>query len=286
MNCDTRLTVHHKANHLRCHHCDAQLPIPTFCPECKSYDLHRLGIGTERSESALKAIFPGHAIFRIDRDTTSRKNSLETMLEKIHQGEPAVLVGTQMLAKGHHFSDVTLVAILDADFGLFSSDFRGPEKMGQLLTQVAGRAGRAEKPGRVLIQTHNSDHPLLTTLINKGYEEFAKHLLTDRGRVGLPPFSFFSMIRADASSGEKAQRFLSAVRQQAQQLTTTHCNFVGPLPAVIEKKSNRFHHQLLIQCTNRAELQKALSRLCLLLENHPLAKSVHWSIDVDPVDVF
>ncbi len=290
-SCDARFTVHYQANKLRCHYCDQQQAIPSSCPECHSTALQYMGVGTERSATTLEKLFPDRQIFRIDKDTTSRKNSWHNMLEQIQRGEPAILVGTQMLAKGHHFPNVTLVAILDADTGLFSPDFRGPEKIAQLLTQVAGRAGRAKKPGQVIIQTHHHDHPILAGLINGGFENLALKLMAEREAAGLPPYSHIAMLKADAKQAEPALSFLTATRQQLADLTaannlSNNVDVIGPLPAAIEKKSNRYHYQLLLQCSNRQVLQRLLHQLVAIMENHALAKSVRWSIDVDPMDTF
>ena len=284
-NCDVRLTVHNKQGVLRCHHCDHQEHITRDCPECLSTELEKMGVGTQRTEEALTERFSNFPVIRIDRDSTSRKNALTTIIKKINEGNPAILVGTQMLAKGHHFPKVTLVAILDVDTGLFSPDFRAPEKMGQLLTQVAGRSGRADQPGQVLIQTHHADHPLLTTLTTEPYETYAAQLLKERQLHQLPPFTFMAIIKADAKHPDQARDFLSQARHWAEQLAKD-IEFMGPLAPVIEKKSNRFRQQLLLQGTRRSNLQEILFHLVNYLEQHPQAKTVRWSIDVDPLDVF
>ena len=181
------MTVYLSHARLRCQHCGAERHREPSCPECHSEALLAIGQGTERIEEVLSQLFVGSKILRIDRDTMRRKNAMQEIVEQVHRGEPCILVGTQMLAKGHHFPNVTLAGIVDADQGLFSADFRGPERMAQLLTQVAGRAGRAEKPGQVMIQTHHPEHPLLQVLVAQGYERFAEAALRERREAGEKP---------------------------------------------------------------------------------------------------
>lgn len=287
--CDARLTVHYQQRLLRCHHCESQQPLPANCPTCNSYQLDFRGVGTERSEQALQRLFPQVPTLRIDRDTTSGKYALQSMLEQINSGEPAILVGTQMLAKGHHFADVTLVAVLDIDAGLFSADFRAPEKMGQLLVQVAGRAGRESKPGRVLVQTHQPDHPLLTLLIDRGYASFAQQLLQERALRQLPPYGYLALVRAEASTPELPEAFLQALKNQLTRNTgaghpETQC--LGPLPAPMTKRAGRFRIQLLLQARQRQALHRTVAQLCADADSHPLSKKVRWHIDIDPLDTF
>jgi primosomal protein N' (replication factor Y) len=282
--CDARMTVHFKTRLLRCHHCEGQQQLPRQCPDCNSHQLDFRGSGTERSEQALQRLFPNTQVLRIDRDTTSRKNAMQQLMDEAHRGEPCILVGTQMLAKGHHFADVTLVAVLDADGGLFSADFRGPEKMGQLLVQVAGRAGREQKPGRVLIQTHQPDHPLISSLVDNNYHHYARQLLAERQSSGMPPFGFLALIRADASSIELAEEFLQQLRQQTP--VQQGCSFLGPLPAPMTRKAGRFRAQLILQSTQRKALHQSLKPLCDFADSIPLGKKVRWSVDVDPIDMF
>lgn len=246
-----------------------------------------MGQGTERSEDDLQQIFPNTQVLRIDRDTTRKKNAMADMLDIIHSGEPCILVGTQMLAKGHHFPDVTLVAIIDADGGMFSADFRGPERMGQLITQVAGRAGRASKPGRVIIQSHCVDHPLMETLLNYNYNHFAQMLLKERHIGHLPPYRYLAIIKAESKFANSANNFLQQARQWAEQLhpSGVQLNYLGPLPAIMERRNDRYRFQLHINAAQRGPLQQLLSQLAQLLEGHPDARKIRWAIDVDPQDM-
>nr|VUD31012.1 primosome assembly protein PriA [Raoultella sp. NCTC 9187] len=189
-------TLHQAQHHLRCHHCDSQRPIPRQCPSCGSTHLVPVGLGTEQLEQALAPLFPEVPLSRVDRDTTSRKGALEQHLSDIHRGGARILIGTQMLAKGHHFPDVTLVSLLDVDGALFSADFRSAERFAQLYTQVSGRAGRAGKQGEVILQTHHPEHPLLQTLLYKGYDAFADQALAERQAMQLPPWTSHVLIRA------------------------------------------------------------------------------------------
>ncbi|MGK0499081.1 MAG: primosomal protein N' (replication factor Y) [Oceanicoccus sp.] len=282
--CDARLTVHFGQRLLRCHHCDSQSRLPNQCPNCHSQQLDFRGAGTERSEQALQRLFPRTRIHRIDRDTTSRKHAMQKITDEIHQGEPCILVGTQMLAKGHHFADVTLVVVLDADAGLFSADFRGPEKMGQLLTQVAGRAGREEKPGTVMIQTHQPEHPLLNQLITQGYSHFARQLLAERQQQNLPPFSYLALVRAEANNLQQPEAFLQQLRGHIEQLNGV--TLFGPLPAPMTRKAGRYRVQLLVQAQQRNALHHSLQQLCQLGDQLPTGKQLRWALDVDPVDAF
>ncbi|WP_439134815.1 primosomal protein N' [Pseudomaricurvus sp.] len=286
-HCDARLTVHQNPAHLHCHHCDYQRPLIHQCPTCNSRELHCVGQGSERTETVLQNRFADFPVLRVDRDSTRQKNAMHTIVEKVNQGDPCILVGTQMLAKGHHFPNVTLVAIIDADGGLFSTDFRGPERMGQLMLQVAGRAGRAERPGTVLIQSHLCDHPLLQTLLYQGYSAFAQLILQERQVSQLPPYRYMALLRAESKRSENAHELLLTARQIAER----HCpsqpdlQYLGPLPAPMERRNQRFRHQLQIHASSRARLHQLLTPLIAELEQHPLSRRTRWSIDVDPQDM-
>ncbi len=284
--CDAHLTYHAGHKRIRCHHCGTERPLPQQCGGCGSHDLRPIGHGTERVEEALRARFPAIGIERIDRDATRRKGSLEAKLERVHSGEARILIGTQMLAKGHHFPDVTLVGILDADQGLFSADFRAGERMAQLILQVAGRAGRAERPGEVLIQTHHTDHPLLRLLIDEGYGAFAAAALEERRQAELPPYAFLALLRAEAPAAAVPLAFLEEARQLAGGLQPEGVLLLGPVPAPMEKRAGRFRAQLLLQAAGRAALHRLLDRWLPLLEESKAGRRVRWSLDVDPGEMF
>lgn len=282
--CDANMTLHLRRQRLICHHCAAEQPVRKQCPDCGSLDLRPLGQGTERLENVLSSQFPEYKIARVDRDTTRRKGSLEALLKEVHSGEAQILIGTQMLAKGHHFPEVTLVAIVDTDQGLFSADFRSGERMAQVILQVAGRAGRAEKPGTVLIQTHHPDHPLLQMLVNQGYPAVAESTLAERYDACLPPFSFQALLRAEAVKEEQPETFL----QQARDLGQPYAEGVelwGPVPAPMERRAGRYRAQLLIQAERRSALHAFLRRWRQELEGLKSARQVRWSLDIDPVDL-
>ncbi len=284
--CDARMTLHRTPPHLHCHHCDHQRPIPHRCPSCHRSDFKPQGAGTERTEGALQQLFPDTDVIRVDRDSTQRRNAMQDIMERVHDGRPCILVGTQMLAKGHHFPAVTLVVILDADAGLFSADFRGMERTAQLILQVAGRAGRAERPGQVLMQTHHADHPTLMQLVNQGYEAFATAELKLRHNSGLPPFMHHALLRAEANRRGRAEAFLSTLCGvlASGELNLPGVGWLGPFPATMEKRAGFFRAQLLLQSHDRRALQQLLSSITPLLEQSPLARQVRWSLDVDPVD--
>lgn len=286
-HCDARMTLHHTPRHLHCHHCDAQARVPDQCPKCHSRKVTPLGQGTEKNEETLSRFFPDVPVIRVDRDSTRNKDGLAKLLVKVNSGDPCILVGTQMLAKGHHFPDVTLVVVLDADSGLFSTDFRGPERMAQLLLQVAGRSGRAEKAGRVLIQSLHGDHPMLQTLISHGYHALADQLLGERQLTYMPPFRSLALIRAESADVNRAMMFLRRVRDIAEQLhpATNELSYLGPLPALMEKRGDRYRYQLQINTSDRKALQMLLAKLALEAEREASGKQLRWHIDVDPQEL-
>ena len=288
--CDARMTVHQRSGELRCHHCGHSERSPRNCPDCGKVDLRPVGAGTERAQERLEILFPHTPVLRIDRDSTSRKGAMDQLFTTIQRGEPCILVGTQMLAKGHHFPRVTLVAILDADGGLFSADFRASERMAQLIVQVAGRAGRAEEPGRVIIQSHLADHPLLVQLTEQGYFAFAEQALSERRSTGLPPFSHLALLRAEAHKPGQAEGFLDQACSEAEhllgELNLHGIELLGPIPAPMERRAGRYRAQLLLQANARAPLHRLLSALLPALERMPSGRAVRWSLDVDPIDLF
>ncbi|MES2624123.1 MAG: primosomal protein N' [Pseudomonadota bacterium] len=282
--CERSYTLHQQPSCLRCHHCDSQKPLPRACPGCGSTNLAGVGLGTERTETLLQTEFPDYPIIRIDRDTTRLKGSLDQFVETINSGIPCILVGTQMLAKGHHFPRVSLVAVLDADSGLFSADFRGQENLGQLLTQVAGRAGRSEEPGKVLIQSYHPQHPVLQQLITSGYGVFARTLLEQRRAGRLPPFVYFLLIGAEATMREAPLHFLQEALKLAQDLSTHDLQYFGPMTSPLGKKAGKFRAQLILQANKRTTFQRMGQQLLAALDNLPRSKSVRWYVDVDPLD--
>jgi primosomal protein N' (replication factor Y) len=284
--CDARMTLHRHSGELRCHHCGSQRRAETVCPSCNNDDLLAVGEGTERIEQALQEYFPDETVLRIDRDTTRRKGSLESALADAQSGKARILLGTQMLAKGHHFPNVTLAAILDADQGLFSADFRASERMAQLIVQVAGRAGRADKPGEVVIQTHYPEHPLLHQLIAGGYPAFAEAALRERQEAMLPPFASLALLRAEATRADHPRDFLQRARDLAEPLCNNNVQLWGPVAAPMERRAGRYRAQLMLQAGSRADLQQLLNHWVPQLEGEKLARKVRWSIDVDPVDMY
>jgi primosomal protein N' (replication factor Y) len=282
--CDARLTVHLRRRRLICHHCGTEQPIDRACPVCGSVDLRALGQGTERLEQVLKRAFPALGIARIDRDSTRRKGSLQQLFSEIRQGRRRVLIGTQMLAKGHHFPNVTLVAIVDGDQGLFGADFRAGERMAQLIVQVAGRAGRADKAGAVVIQTHHPQHPLLRVLITEGYAAFAAAALSERRQAQLPPYTWQAVLRAEAVLREAPSTFLNEALALADGMVAG-VQLFGPVPAPMERRAGRYRAQLLAQADQRRNLHRFLDQWVCRLGTLPTARKVRWSLDVDPQDL-
>ena len=281
-HCEKPYTYHQHQRVLRCHHCGAQKTVPMQCGHCGSTHLVTTGLGTEQLEETLKARFPQYNIARIDRDSTARKGKLEGYLEDIQQGKSQILIGTQMLAKGHHFPNVTLVALVNVDNALFSLDFRAEERLAQLYVQVAGRSGRAEKQGEVVLQTHYPDHPLLTTLLEKGYQAFAEETLKLRHNMGLPPFSFQALFKAQCRHSEEAENALSQLASFFYKQKIEGLQVLGPIPAPFSKKAGQYRWQLLLQHASRKQLQAALSQY-----SPELIKSsqVRLILDVDPLDL-
>ena len=282
--CDAHLTLHYHPKCLYCHHCGATKPILKTCPQCRQSDLIHLGVGTEQLESVLTTHFPKAVIVRVDRDSTRKRGSMQDKLKQIHNEEADILIGTQMLAKGHHFQQLTFVAIVDVDNGFFSSDFRAIERMGQLFVQVSGRAGR-EKPGVVMMQTHHPDNPLLKILLEKGYLEFAEALLAEREAVRLPPFAYLALLRAEATDEKLSTRFLENVKQMLKHQQSSSIEIYGPVPATMERKAGKYRSQLLVQSLQRGALQKLLKSLLLELPRISMSKRVRWFLDVDPQEI-
>ena len=287
--CDAFYTYHKSANYLHCHHCASTLPIPHQCNDCGSTQLMSTGVGTEQLEETLKQLFPEYPTVRIDRDNTRKKESFNQYLTDINNGKYKILLGTQMLAKGHHFPDVTLVALIDVDGALFCNDYRASERLAQLFTQVSGRAGRAEKRGQVLLQTHHPDHSLLQDLVNSGYREFSRQALSERQLAQLPPYSFQALLRAESDNATLAESFLGLCKQVIEQITQHNkierrLFVLGPIPASMERRAGKYRFQLLLQADHRVLITKTLNQALPALDKLPEGRKVRWSIDIDPID--
>ncbi len=283
-HCDARLTYHEITTKLQCHHCGDIRPPDKHCPKCQHPKLYLLGQGTERIEEHLQNEFKKARILRIDSDSTSRKHAMAELLERIHQGEVDIIVGTQMLAKGHHFPKVTLVGLINIDSGLYGLDFRAPERMAQLLVQVAGRAGRADDPGQVIIQTYHPDHPLLTSLIRHGYSSFADAALKERQQAAFPPYTRLALLRAESLEPQFAMDFLNKAKAQTEPFLCDSVQLWGPVPAPMERRAKWYRAQLLLQSMQREHLHRLLSQWLPTLPNS--TNKVRWSLDVDPQDLF
>ncbi|MDP5255788.1 MULTISPECIES: primosomal protein N' [unclassified Vibrio] len=286
--CDAYYTFHQHDRELRCHHCGSSKPVLHQCQSCGSTQMISVGVGTEQLEQQLQQHFPQYQAIRIDRDSTRRKGSLESSLTAIRQGKYQILIGTQMLAKGHHFPDVTLVALLDVDGALYSSDFRASERFAQLFVQVSGRAGRASKPGEVILQTHHPEHPLLLSLIHRDYGHFANNALRERQLAQLPPFSFLALFKAESNHNEEVELFLRQVRAtlEAHPLCQQHAiEILGPAPSPIAKRAGKFRWQLLVQAPSRPALHQLLFGSKTVIATLPNSKKVRWHIDIEPQDL-
>jgi primosomal protein N' (replication factor Y) len=274
--CEAPMTYHRQRESLLCHHCGGAAAPPRECPEC--------GHGTQRIEETLTERFPGARVLRIDRDSTRRKGAMSDMVDRVNAGKADILVGTQMLAKGHDFPNLALVGIVDVDRGLFSTDFRATERMAQLFIQVSGRAGRSTQRGRVLIQTHFPTHPLLQSLIRTGYDGFADAVLEERRLAELPPYSYLALLRAEHYEADRPRLFLEQARDLLVK-ETSEVMVLGPVPAPMEKRAGRTRFQLLVQARRRPSLASALGPWVQQLDKLPGGKRVRWSLDVDPQDL-
>jgi primosomal protein N' (replication factor Y) len=244
-----------------------------------------VGQGTERIEEALAGLFPGVTLARLDRDVVRRRGDMEEVVRRMSSGEARILVGTQMVTKGHDFPNVTLVVVLNADQGLFSTDFRAPERLAQTIVQVAGRAGRGVKPGEVFIQTEFPGHPLLLSLLSEGYDGFARAALAERSQASWPPFSRLAAVRDSAKTAEGALEFLTQARKLAG-APPRGLRLLGPVPAAMARRAGRFHAQLLIEGSGRSSLHNFLDSWLPAVEQLPSARRVRWALDVDPIELF
>lgn len=283
-HCDRHTTYHSRSHSLRCHHCGYVSRPPEKCPGCGSSELIHVGVGTERLELHLKETFDDYSVVRLDRDSMSRKDALETTLAEIREGKHQIIIGTQMLAKGHDFPNITLVGIIDVDQGLFSSELRSLERMGQQILQVGGRAGRGSLRGDVVMQTHQPDHPLLKTLLSQGYAAFAEDILRERQAALMPPFGHLAMIRCSSPESHMAADFLSKLVSLAQPLRPAGVLLLGPIPSSMEKRAGRYYHQLLILCQERKPLHQFLNRFLPLVRAERTGPKVRWNLDVDPME--
>lgn len=283
--CDAWYTWHHASHRLHCHHCDSIRPLPRTCPECGSHELIGSGVGTEQLEQLLASRFPHYPVVRIDSDSTSRKGELEEHLAGIKSGHYKILIGTQILAKGHHFPDVTLVGLIDVDGALFSADFRAAERLAQLYTQVAGRAGRASKPGLVVLQSHHPEHALLQDLTQNGYDHFADTALKERRLLGLPPYSHQALFKAEATGQNEVHAFLQRLADTLRLARLPQLQVIGPLSGMMERKAGRYRLQLLVQTPTRSALARLLEWGIAEQEAWPESKRVRWVVDVGPIDL-
>ncbi|HQZ31726.1 MAG TPA: primosomal protein N' [Arenimonas sp.] len=281
--CDAAMTVHAGGRRLICHHCGARATPPNACPDCASLALQPQGAGTERIEEALAERFPDALMIRVDRETTRRRDAIEKHLEAFGE-QSGILVGTQMLAKGHDLPRLTLVAVVGVDEGLFSADFRAGEKLAQLLIQVAGRAGRAQLPGEVLLQTHHPEHPLLATLLSGGYPAVAALQLAEREVAQFPPYAHLAMLRAEAPTEGDMQGFLHEAREQFGKHEGVQLN--GPMPAPMARRAGKARGQILLDAAQRGPLHAALQDWLPRLQALRSARKVRWSLDVDPTDLY
>jgi primosomal protein N' (replication factor Y) len=278
--CERAFTLHRARARLVCHHCGRERPLPRQCPACQGEGLVAVGIGTERLEAALAQRFPTVPVLRLDRDSARSADQFERVLARAHAGEPCILVGTQMLAKGHDLHGVTVALIADADAGLHSTDPRASERLAQLIIQVAGRAGRGTRRGRVLIQTHHPEHALFRTLLGGGYPAFAREELSLREALALPPYSAQALLRAEARERAPIDQFLA---EAAAAVSDDAVRVAGPLPAPHARRAGYERAQVLLEASQRSRLHAALERLLPVLHAHPLARRLRWSLDVDPI---
>jgi len=283
--CDSRMTVHARDERLRCHHCGASRILDKSCSACGS-EVRPLGEGTQRLEQALRDHFPDHRIERIDSDSTQKKGAMDAALALAEQGGADILVGTQMLSKGHHFPKLTLVGIVNADQGLFGTDFRSAERLAQSIVQVAGRAGREARQGEVMIQTAYPDNPFWQRLIDGGYRRVANDALAEREATRWPPFTRLALIRSAAHQKRDAHAFLESAKRRIESHQVGQLRVLGPVDAPMARKAGRYRAQLLLQSGDRRALHAVLNSLRPALENDPAARKVRWSIDVDPIELF
>jgi primosomal protein N' (replication factor Y) len=280
--CDAHLTWHRAAGRLVCHHCGSARRAPALCPDCQADALTGAGEGTQQLEEALERHFPGVPVLRFDRDRVARKGTLDRQIEQVRAGGPCLLVGTQMLAKGHHFPGMTLVVIVNVDQALYSADYRALERMGQIIQQVAGRAGRSDKAGTVILQTLHPEHPALALLLGEGYEAYARWLLQERREAGLPPAGYQALLRADAHERAQVERFLN---EAARRFPQGRAQVYGPMPAIMERMGGRSRMYLVLQAAGRADLHAQVDAWLPQLRDLKSGRRVRWSVDMDPQEL-
>ena len=281
-HCDARLTVHRAQGQLRCHHCGAVEALPSRCARC-GHTVKAVGQGTERIEQTLQELFPEHPLLRLDRDTAARPAQLDQIVAQLRRGQARILVGTQMVTKGHHFPGMMLAVVLNADQGLFSSDFRAAERLAQTIVQVAGRAGRESEQGEVLIQTEYPDHPLLLSLLSGGYEAFAEEALAERRAARWPPFARLALLRASSTDAQAALEFLSAARAAAP--ADALVRLLGPVSAPMARRADRYYAQLLAESADRSALHRFLQAWLAPVESLARSARVRFALDVDPLEI-
>ena len=279
-NCSAKMVLHQRARQLRCHHCDHREPIPYKCPDCGNQDLTAVGHGTQRVEETLRAFLPKAAVVRVDRDSTAHKNDWADLYRRIADNEIDILVGTQMLAKGHDFARLNLVIVLNADGSLYSADFRAPERLFAELMQVSGRAGRADKPGKVLIQTQLPEHPVFAAVKAQDYAVFAENELNERQMFAMPPFGFQTAVRADAPRVADAMEFLNAAKETLAPLLPESVSQFGAAPMLMVRLAERERAQVFLESTSRQDLHRAVSLWVQVLQQNRDSK-IRWSVDVD-----
>ena len=279
-NCSAKMVLHQRARQLRCHHCDHREPIPFKCPDCGNQDLTAVGHGTQRVEETLRAFLPKAAVVRVDRDSTAHKNDWADLYRRIADNEIDILVGTQMLAKGHDFARLNLVIVLNADGSLYSADFRAPERLFAELMQVSGRAGRADKPGKVLIQTQLPEHPVFAAVKAQDYAVFAENELNERQMFAMPPFGFQTAVRADAPRVADAMEFLNAAKETLAPLLPASVSQFGAAPMLMVRLAERERAQIFLESTSRQDLHRAVSLWVQVLQQNRDGK-IRWSVDVD-----
>ena len=285
-HCNAYLVYHKHIDKLVCHHCDARFAIPQRCPKCQSDTLAAIGVGTQQIEEKIQTLFPNARTVRIDTDAVRRKDALARQLEQIHAKQVDIIVGTQILTKGHHLPAITLTCIVDVDQGLFSPDFRSTERLAQLITQVGGRSGRGNVVGDVVLQTHHPEHPLLRTLLRKGYSALSAELLEARQQVGLPPYCHLTLLRVKARQPNLSIEFLNRVERYAKQLAQDmQVHVYPPIPATMEKKAGYHRACMLFEAPRATVLNRYIAALVKKVEAMPVQRDVRWHFDVDPLEI-